>query len=92
MRITPSGFSFVHYAMVDLNVHQYCVMSRVQGQAMQIQADADGLKLRTSPCGFAALVEFHAASGAPPLGAYDSRNCDDMWLNRLASASSSSPV
>ncbi|MBK7471121.1 MAG: hypothetical protein IPI73_11330 [Betaproteobacteria bacterium] len=38
---------------------------------------------------FSSLVRSSTLRSRP---AYDSRNCDDMWLNRLASASSSSPV
>jgi hypothetical protein len=73
MRITPPGFSGVHYAMVGGNVPQYCVRCNVQGKAMLIDSNAFGVTVKIRPCEFLALIEFHAPPHAPAVGLQDPR-------------------
>ncbi|MDZ7592298.1 MAG: hypothetical protein U5L05_16795 [Rubrivivax sp.] len=73
MRITPPGYSGVHYAMVGGNVPQYSVRCDVQGKAMLIDANVFGVTVKTRPCEFLALIEFHAPPHARAEGLQDPR-------------------
>lgn len=73
MRVTPAGYSGVHYAMVGGNVPQYSVRCDVQGKAMLIDANVFGVTVKTRPCEFLALIEFHAPPQARAVGLQDPR-------------------